>query len=149
VGRRILIVDGHSIIFAWPEMRSLHSRRNILARDSLIKSLTEYQDFTGIHVAVVFDGQGGKVSEETEPGGIQVFFSGSGQTADDVIERMVAKYGRENEITVATDDMLEQQTAITFGAQCVSAEGLRVLLNDTLADLARALKRRRKTKGDL
>lgn len=149
MGRRILIVDGHSIIFAWPEMRSLHSRRNILARDSLIKSLTEYQDFTGIHVAVVFDGQGGKVSEETEPGGIQVFFSGSGQTADDVIERMVAKYGRENEITVATDDMLEQQTAITFGAQCVSAEGLRVLLNDTLADLARALKRRRKTKGDL
>ena len=130
-------------------MRNLHTRRNILARDSLIKSLTEYQDFTGIHVAVVFDGQGGKVSEETEPGGIQVFFSGSGQTADDVIERMVAKYGRENEITVATDDMLEQQTAITFGAQCVSAEGLKALLNDTQADLARALKRRRKTKGDM
>ena len=149
MGRRILIVDGHSIIFAWPEMRNLHTRRNILARDSLIKSLTEYQDFTGIHVAVVFDGQGGKVSEETEPGGIQVFFSGSGQTADDVIERMVAKYGRENEITVATDDMLEQQTAITFGAQCVSAEGLKALLNDTQADLARALKRRRKTKGDM
>jgi len=140
VARRILIVDGHSIIFAWPEMRSLHARRNVLARDSLIKSLTEYQDFTGIHVAVVFDGQGLKVSEVSEPGGIQIFYSGSGQTADDVIERLVAKYGGENEITVATDDLLEQQTAITFGAQCVSAEGLRALLDDIRTELTRALK---------
>ncbi len=115
-GTRILIVDGHSMIFAWPEMRKLHTRRNHSARETLVKQLTEYQDFTGVHVAVVFDGQGGKVTEETEPGGIQVFYSGAGQTADDVIERFVATYGKENEITVATDDMLEQQTAITFGA---------------------------------
>ena len=149
MGMRILIVDGHSIIFAWPEMRTQHARRNIVARESLIKLLTGYQDFTGTHVAVVFDGQGGKVSEETEPGGIQVFYSGSGETADDVIERMVAKYGQEHEITVATDDMLEQQTVITFGAQCVSAEGLKALLDETSADLKRALKTRRKHRGDL
>ena len=147
MGARILIVDGHSMIFAWPEMRKLHGRRNVAAREALVKQLTEYQDFTGIHVAVVFDGQGGKVTEETEPGGIQVFYSGSGQTADDVIERFVAKYGGENEITVATDDMLEQQTAITFGAQCVSAEGLRELLEATHVELARALKARKKRMG--
>jgi predicted RNA-binding protein with PIN domain len=98
-----------------------------------------------VHVAVVFDGQGGKVSEETEPGGIQIFYSGSGQTADDVIERLVAKYGTENEITVATDDLLEQQTAITFGAQCVSAEGLRALLEDSSTELQRQLKQRKKS----
>jgi len=144
VGTRILIVDGHSMIFAWPEMRKLHARRNVAAREALVKQLTEYQDFTGIHVAVVFDGQGGKVTEETEPGGIQVFYSGTGQTADDVIERFVAKYGRENEITVATDDMLEQQTAITFGAQCISADGLKELLGETKGQLGRALKARRK-----
>lgn len=128
------------MIFAWPEMRLRHDRRNIAAREALIKLLTGYQDFTGTHVAVVFDGQGGKVSEETEPGGIQVFYSGSGQTADDVIERLVARYGRENEITVATDDLLEQQTAITFGAQCVSASGLKELIEDAEASLARVLK---------
>lgn len=132
------------MIFAWPEVRKLHTRRNVAARDLVVKQLTEYQDFTGVHVAVVFDGQGGKVSEATEPGGIQVFYSGSGQTADDVIERLVAKYGSEHEITVATDDMLEQQTAITFGAQCVSAEGLRELLEATQTELARALKARKR-----
>ena len=147
MGTRILIVDGHSIIFAWPEMRKLHTRRNLVAREALVKQLTEYQDFTGIHVAVVFDGQGGKVSEETEPGGIQIFYSSSGQTADDVIERLVAKYGSENEITVATDDMLEQQTAITFGAQCVTAEGLKGLLEETAGELARALKARKRRLG--
>lgn len=132
------------MIFAWPEMRKLHARRNHSAREALVKQLTEYQDFTGVHAAVVFDGQGGKVTEETEPGGIQVFYSGAGQTADDVIERLVARYGKEHEITVATDDMLEQQTAITFGAQCVSAEGLKELLEETQKDLARALKKRRR-----
>jgi uncharacterized protein len=144
VGARILIVDGHSIIFAWPEMRAMHSRRNILAREALIKSLTDYQDFSGVHVAVVFDGQGMKVSEHTEPGGIQVFYSGSGQTADDVIERLVAKYGREHEITVATDDLMEQQTAITFGAQCLSAEGLKTMIEENGKELARAIKARKK-----
>ena len=144
MSRQILIVDGHSIIFAWDDLRGLHARRNILAREMLIKRLTEYQDFTGVHVAVVFDGQGAKVAEESEPGGIQVFYSGTGQTADDVIERFVAKYGERNEIIVATDDLLEQQTAITFGAQCLSAHGLKDLLDQTGVDLARALKARKK-----
>jgi predicted RNA-binding protein with PIN domain len=136
------------MIFAWPEMRKLHTRASrqggIAAREALVKQLTEYQDFAGVHVAVVFDGKGVKVTEETEPGGIQVFYSGAGQTADDVIERFVATYGKENEIIVATDDMLEQQTAITFGAQCVSAEGLKELLGETKGELARALKARRR-----
>lgn len=139
-------MDGHSIIFAWPEMRSLHARRNILAREALVKVLTGYQDFMGVHVAVVFDGQGGRVSEETEPGGIQVFYSATGQTADDVIERLVAKYASENEITVATDDMMEQQTASSFGAQCVSADGLKELLGETSADLAKELRKRKRSR---
>jgi len=82
---RFLIVDGHSAIFAWPEMRALHLRRTALARDALIKALTEYQDYTGVRVVAVFDGQGSKLEEATEPGGIQVFYSAQGQTADEVV----------------------------------------------------------------
>lgn len=55
-----LIVDGHSIIFAWPELRKLHARRSSLAREALIKQLRGYQDWTGVHVVVVFDGKGKK-----------------------------------------------------------------------------------------
>ena len=44
---RYLIVDGHSVIFAWPELRKLHARRSSLAREALIKRLRDYQDWTG------------------------------------------------------------------------------------------------------
>jgi predicted RNA-binding protein with PIN domain len=139
---RYLIVDGHSVIFAWPELRALHSKKTASARDQLIKLLTEYQDFTGIHVVVVFDGRGATVSQETQPGGIQIFYSSSGHTADDIVERLVAKYGKKYPITVATSDHLEQQTAITFGADCISADGLRELLESARRDFAQEMKRR-------
>src|SRR6184192_1124716 len=58
---RYLIVDGHSIIFAWPELRKLHARRSSLAREALIKQLRDFQDWTGMRVVVVFDGKGRKV----------------------------------------------------------------------------------------
>jgi predicted RNA-binding protein with PIN domain len=138
-----LIVDGHSVIFAWPELRRLHARRTELARLELVKILTEYQDASGVRVVAVFDGKGVKTSEVSEPGGIQVFYSGSGQTADAVVERLVAKYGHEREITVATSDHLEQQTATTFGALVVSAEGLRDWLEEARRDLTRRLRQHR------
>jgi predicted RNA-binding protein with PIN domain len=141
---RYLIVDGHSVIFAWPELRMLHSKKTASARDRLTKLLTEYQDFTGINVVVVFDGRGATVTQDTEPGGIQIFYSSSGRTADDIVERLVAKYGKMYPITVATSDHLEQQTAITFGADCISADGLRELIESTRRDFAQEMKRRKK-----
>src|SRR5688572_7038893 len=136
---RILIVDGHSVIFAWPDLHKLHTRRTALAREELVKVLTQYQDASGVHVVCVFDGKGAKSSDQTVPGGIQVFYSGNTKTADDIVERLVAKYAAEHEITVATSDRLEQQTVISFGATVVSAEGLRDVIGDAAADLARQI----------
>lgn len=141
---RVLIVDGHSVIFAWPEIRKLHTQRTALAREAVVKMLTEYQDSSGVHVVAVFDGKGAKTTEATEPGGIQIFYSGVDQTADDIVERLVAKYASENEITVATSDLLEQQTVNTFGATAISAEALRSLLDDARSDLDRRLKQHRR-----
>ncbi len=138
---RVLIVDGHSMIFAWPEMLKMHTQRRVLARDAMVKTLTAFQDYSGVHVVVVFDGKGLKSSEATEPGGIQIFYSGDGQTADDIIERLVAGYGRTHEITVATNDRLEQQTVTTFGALAISSDGLRDMLEESSRALARDLKK--------
>ena len=139
-----LIVDGHSVIFAWPDLRTLHNQRTASARERLVKILTEYQDITGVNVVLVFDGRGPVISQEMEPGGIQVFYSNAGHTADDIIERLVAKYGGSYSITVATSDLLEQQTAIAFGGNCVSAEGLRRLIDDARRTFAREMKRRKR-----
>ena len=139
-----LIVDGHSIIFAWPELVALQRRNGASARENLIKILTEYQDLSGVNVVVVFDGKGERVNEVTEPGGIQIFYSNAGRTADEIVERLVAKYGHKYTITVATADLLEQQTVISFGAQCVGSEGLRRRIEDARTDFATEMKRRRK-----
>jgi len=138
---RYLLVDGHSIIFAWPDLRKIHSRRSGAGRDELIRRLTKYQDASGVYVVIVFDGRGAKTSDATEVGGIQVLYSGSQTTADTVIERLCARYGQEHDLTVATDDHMEQQTALTFGASAISSETLRQLLEEAGADLQKRIKR--------
>jgi uncharacterized protein len=125
-----LLVDGHSIIFAWPELRRLHQRRTSLARDALVRQLRDFQDWSGTHVVVVFDGRGSAVSQQTEPGEIQIFYSRVGQTADSIIERLASKYAERYRLTVATGDYLEQETASASGAETLSPEGLRDLLRD-------------------
>lgn len=125
-----LIVDGHSVIFAWPELRKLHARRTSLAREALTKKLRDYQDWTGIRVAVVFDGKGHLVTATSEPGEIQIFYSRAGQTADSIIERLASKYGGRFNLLVATSDVMEQETASACGAECISAEALRWLLKE-------------------
>jgi predicted RNA-binding protein with PIN domain len=125
-----LLVDGHSIIFAWPELRLLHERRTSLARDALIRQLRDFQDWSGTKVVVVFDGRGLSVSHEAEPGEIQVYYSRVGQTADSIIERLASKYAGRFRLIVATGDYLEQETTGASGAETVSPEGLRDLLRD-------------------
>jgi len=125
---RYLIVDGHSVIFAWPELRKLHTRRSSLAREALVKQLRDYQDWTGVHVVVVFDGKGKKVDATSDPAEVQVFYSRSGQSADAIIERLASKYAKRFTLMVATSDSMEAETVQASGAESISPEGLRGLL---------------------
>ena len=127
---RYLIVDGHSILFAWPELRKLHARRSSLAREALLKQLRDYQDWTGVHVVVVFDGKGKKVDAASDPAEVQVFYSRSGQSADAIIERLASKYAKRYELIVATSDSLEAETVHACGAESISPDGLRGLIAD-------------------
>jgi uncharacterized protein len=121
---RYLIVDGHSVIFAWPKLRKIHERRSSLAREALIRQLRDYQDWTGIRVVIVFDGKGAQVSVTSDSGDVQIFYSRRGQTADAIIERLASKYAGKVDLTVATSDSMERQTVHAFGAMCISPEAL-------------------------
>jgi predicted RNA-binding protein with PIN domain len=126
--KRYLIVDGHSVVFAWPELRKLHQRRASLAREALIKQLRDYQDWTGVRVVVVFDGKESEVSATSDPHEIQIFYSRKGQTADAIVERLASKYAMRCDLIVATSDYLEQQTVSACGAESISPEMLREIL---------------------
>ena len=127
---RYLIVDGHSVIFAWPELCKLHARRSSLAREALLRQLRDYQDWTGVHVVVVFDGKGKKVEATSDPADVQIFYSRSGQSADAIIERLASKYAKRYELVVATSDSLEAETVHACGAESISPDGLRGLIAD-------------------
>jgi len=122
--RRILLVDGHSVIFAWADLAEIHQRNTAVARENLVRRLTALQDATEWEVAVVFDGRGAKASSESEPNGIAVFYSRSGQTADEIIERLAAKYAATCDVTVATDDLMERTTVEAFGCLSISTDQL-------------------------
>src|SRR6202023_1482466 len=127
---RYLIVDGHSVIFAWPELRKHEERRWSVAREALIKRLRDYQDWTGMRVVVVFDGKGAHIGATSDPTDVQIFYSRKGQTADAIVERLASIYGHRFEWMVATSDYLEQQTANACGAECISPEMLRELMQE-------------------
>lgn len=118
---KVLIVDGHSMIFRQPELADMHARNATAARGHLVKMLRDLQDGSDWTVAVVFDGRGTKPSNESEPDGIRIFYSKSGQTADSIIERLAAKYTATCEVTVATDDRMERVTAEAFGSLSISS----------------------------
>jgi predicted RNA-binding protein with PIN domain len=128
---RYLIVDGHSVIFSWPDLRKLQERRRSLARDALIKLLRDYQDWSGVRAVIVFDGKGSVVMAESNILDVQVFYSRSGQTADAIIERLAGKYAPRFDLTVATSDSMVKETVNAFGAECISPEKLRALIRDS------------------
>jgi predicted RNA-binding protein with PIN domain len=142
--QKILLVDGHSIIFDWPDLAAMHARNTAAAREELVKRLTGLQDNTEWTVAVVFDGKGVKASSDGTPHGIAVFYSKSGQTADSIIERLAAKYTKDHEVTVATNDRLERTTAEAFGSNTISGMQLRAEMEsalDSVRDTIRRLRR--------
>ena len=141
---RYLLVDAHSAIFSWPDLHDLHGRNALAAREELTRRLTAYQDASGVRVVVVFDGRGVRSNSETLPGGIQIFYSGCGKTADCIIERLAAKYATEHDMTVATNDNLVQQTVVTFGGLAISVDALRELLGETDRDVSRRIRQHRR-----
>lgn len=125
----VLIVDGHSAIFAWRDLRQMHQQSTLMARRELIARLTHYQDATGVHVVLVFDGKGAKTDKEGgERGDILVLYSRRGETADSVIERMVARLSGAMKITVASNDRAELEAVTAFGGDCIGLKTLREML---------------------
>jgi predicted RNA-binding protein with PIN domain len=146
---RWILVDGYSVLHAWPKLRRLARRRLEQQREVLVTALRQYADHTGRKVTVVFDGYAAKHKPEVAgpSHGVEVLFSERGKTADDVIERLVGQAEARKKILVVTSDNMERHTVESMGAQSVSAEAFEVEVETALAELGRLVRfhgRRRK-----
>jgi len=141
---KYLIIDGHSVIHAWEDLRRLHLKGSLryMARDELLKRMRTLQDMSGERVVVVFDGQGAKVSEEREEGGVQIFYADAGHTADSVIERLASKYSDKFRLRVCTADRMIWESIRASGALWISPDTLREDFDRSEKEMHRRIKRR-------
>lgn len=110
-----IIIDGYNFIGRQKGLRGdLEGKR---AR--LIEQLTAYRRIKNLPVTVVFDGSGKGEVERT--GGIEVIFSGYGESADDVIIRM-AEDLREGCTVVSSDRAVQEQVRRSNGVALYSGE---------------------------
>lgn len=121
MAKQFLLVDAHNVIFGRPRLATLHRRNPAAAREELVRMLERHQDASGVRVVAVFDGgRGARAASETSgPVGIQVMYPQAGQSADAMIERLVAKYAAEHRLTVASNDNLIRTAAVAAGASTV------------------------------
>ncbi len=139
-----LLVDGYSIIYAWPPLRAALRRSLEGARDRLVAALTPIQDATGVRVTVVFDSRHGtRVSAGEWPAGLDVIFTRKGMTADGCIERLVARATAPEQFLVATNDHAEATMVRTLGGQVITAEELQDWLESETGLLQRTVKQLR------
>lgn len=142
---RYLLVDGHSIIHSWPELRSLHIRQPGQARRHLIRELSTLHDSSRWRVTLVFDGKGGG-REEGPKDSLAVLYAPADATADSIIEKIVQAHAGKGEIGVVTADHAEITAVESFGAFGLSPDWLRDELRAAGQEVAASLENYRRKK---
>ncbi|CAB4244195.1 conserved protein of unknown function [Methylacidimicrobium sp. AP8] len=139
----VLVVDGHSVIFSWKDLRDLHARAPRQARSLLAQRLQQLHDTRAWMVILVFDGRFGSHRERIEPvpGEMVVAYSSPDCTADALIEAFVAQWKDRRQVTVVTADQAERRTVEALGAWCFSPEWLSTELHERQGELEEALTR--------
>jgi predicted RNA-binding protein with PIN domain len=136
-----ILVDGYSLLHQWPELAAGAARHSERARDALVDLLQQYQDASGTPVTVFFDGQGARRRrpEKTSREVVEVLFSGTGQTADDLIERAALRFRDYGEVLVVTDDFAERDTVAGFDASVASCGNFIRMIDQALTELQDSL----------
>ena len=110
-----LILDGYNVIGALDRYRDSESLD--AAREFLINDALKAAGWTGRLLIVVFDAHRGPGPERTERragGAVRIIYSAPGESADDVIERLLSTL--EDTATVYTADFALQRTALARGS---------------------------------
>ena len=139
MGAQYLVIDGHSVIFAWADLRRLHDQNRAAARKALADRLQHLHDTTHWRVTLVMDGKLGTAIPmgKRKATDMVISYATADQTADSIIERLVGASGIAAQIMVVTADEAERLTVESLGAATASPDWLRQVIlmeNSTFAD---------------
>jgi predicted RNA-binding protein with PIN domain len=131
-----LILDAYNVIGALDRYREAASLE--AARELLINDVLKAAGWTGRPLIVVFDAHRGPGPGRSEPragGAVRIIYSAPGESADDVIERLLSTL--EDSATVYTADFALQRTALARGSARATPREFANLL-DELPAVARS-----------
>ena len=122
--REHIIVDGYNVIFCWKELKTLAAENLDIARQSLIKTLSDYASFTKSEVILVFDGYrtAGSTGSREKLNDLFIVYTKEGELADNYIEGLVDEIGRNHSVRVISGDNLIRITAFKSGVLRTSSE---------------------------
>jgi len=146
-----ILVDGYSLLHRWPQVAAGQPRHGLAAREELVRRLALYHDAVGTPITVVFDGagrRGCRPAAPNAPAGVEILFSRSGQTADELIERAAHRLAAWGAVLVVTDDRAERQTVIGLGGSTCSCAAFIRTVEKTLTDLAGVLQHHNRREQD-
>lgn len=137
-----ILVDGYSLLHAWPDLCRGKPPHSAGAREELVQVLTRYQDATGTPVTVIFDGRGHGRGMKTAPEkkSVEVLYSRAGQTADQMIERAAHRFQAFGEVLAVTNDVAERETVLSLGGLASSCINFIETVISTLAEQADDIK---------
>jgi predicted RNA-binding protein with PIN domain len=122
--RRLVIVDGYNLIFAWEALNEVAKYSLEKARETLMDTLASYAAYTKTELMLVFDAY--RVPDGTgsdfERDGMRVVYTKQNQTADAYIERVIHDLGPDYSIRVVTGDYLLQVSAVISGVSRVTTK---------------------------
>jgi predicted RNA-binding protein with PIN domain len=124
-----LILDGYNLIGALDRYRKTDDFD--AARELLVNDALKASGWTGREMIVVFDAHRDPEPEREEPraeGAVRVIYSAAGESADDVIERLLDRI--EGPTTVYTADFALQRTVLARGQTRATPREFKELLNE-------------------
>jgi hypothetical protein len=116
-----ILIDGYNLIRQSGVFRRYDRMSLEAGRNALMHSLAAYKKQTEHRVTVVFDARdGGFLTEERDRyGGVHCLYSRRGETADDLIKRMIE--GRKEEFVVVTSDRAIADFASRRGVAAIAS----------------------------
>ncbi len=132
-----LLIDGYNIMYAWDDLKDIAERDIDTARQILMDRICHYQSVSRCICILVFDAY--RVPRDVEDvlqyHNISVVFTKQAETADTYIERATYEIGKKHRVRVATSDMAEQMIVMGHGARRVSANELKMDVDDAIRRL--------------
>ncbi len=130
--RQVMVLDGYNVLHRLPRWKRQMEQSLEQGREALLGYCRRWMGSRRDVwlFCVVFDGDSAVVGGQSAGGaGIRVFFSRSGQTADDRLLHIIEEFGPAFAYTVVSDDRYVQEKARLLGADIVSCRAFATKLD--------------------